>query len=282
MGPSVGGRLVSALLWGREGRLWHAERHSSRTWTDEPRYLCRTSSTESALNRSRSAAIADCSASRNASSVREFSEVGGDDLDTETVARQPPERRFVADLAAPEPVAEEEPAVGTGLVGGQFHRRLEPIRSDGSALGIETELDAEDVGGVHRGHLDPSEHKSTYPSVVSVRMYVESSPRAYRARVPPPAPPSRDRGRTDTRRDHPGRKSAVRPGARRQRARRPPGRRRYHHRARPRLVRGFGRRRADAVRLLDRELRAPGRGVGAAVRPVGDQAPRLRRRRPRP
>jgi len=33
---------------------------------------------------------------------------------------------------------------------------------------------------------------------------------------------------------------------------------------------------------FDRELRAPGRGVGAAVRPVGDQAPRLRRRRPRP
>jgi len=48
----------------------------------------------------------------------EFSEVGGDDLDTETVARQPPERRFVADLAAPEPVAEEEPPSVPGSLAG--------------------------------------------------------------------------------------------------------------------------------------------------------------------
>jgi len=106
------------------------------------------------LYRSRSAAISRFSASRNSRSVRRLAEVGSDDLDAEAVAREPTERRFVADLAAPEPVVEEAPAaggiVGAGLARRNLRHRLEPLRVDGGALGGETELHAEDVGGVHR------------------------------------------------------------------------------------------------------------------------------------
>ncbi|OYR70147.1 hypothetical protein DJ79_00305 [Halorubrum ezzemoulense] len=61
-----------------------------------------------------------------------------------------------------------------------------------------------------------------------------------------------------------------------------PPRRRGHHRTSPRLVRRPRRLGAHPLRLLHRELRAPGRGAGTPLRPARTQAARVRRRRPRP